>query len=108
MKKRKFFVHSPQLTLVRATPEELIKIGKIIAHKLNQAKGPVKVFIPLKGFCFPDRKGLPLYDPEGNQTFITSLKKNLLPNIPFIEINAHINDPEFIDPMVDEFLKMMT
>lgn len=108
MKKRKFFVHSPQLTLVRATPEELIEIGKIIAHKLNQAKGPVKVFIPLKGFCFPDRKGLPLHDPEGNQTFITSLKKNLLPNIPFIEINAHINDPEFIDPMVDEFLKMMT
>lgn len=108
IKKRKFFVHSPQLTLVRAKPEELIKIGKVIAHKLNLARGPVKVFIPLKGFCFPDREGLPLYDPKGNQAFIASLKENLYQDIPCIEINAHINDPDFIDPMVEEFLKMMT
>ncbi len=108
LRKRKLFVHSPQLTLVRATPEELIKIGKVIAQKLNQAKGPLKVFIPLKGFCFPDREGMSLYDPEGNQAFIISLKRNLLASIPFIEINAHINDPEFIDPMVEEFTEMMT
>lgn len=107
MKGRKFFVHSPQLTLVRATPKELVKIGKVIACKLNQAKGPTKVFIPLKGFCFPDREGLPLYDPEGNSAFILSLKENLREDIPVIEINAHINDPEFINPMVNEFLKMM-
>jgi len=107
MKKRKFFVHSPYMTLVRATPEELVRIGKVIAEKLNRAKGPVKVFIPLQGFCFPDRKGLPLYDPQGNRSFIKALRENLRKDIPVVEIDAHINDPEFIDPAVEEFLKMM-
>lgn len=106
-RERKCFVHSPQLTLVRATPEELIHIGKVVAKKLNLAKGPLKVFIPLKGFCAPDKEGSVLFDPEGNNDFINSLKKDLNKHIPIIEVNAHINDSEFIDVATEEFIKMM-
>lgn len=104
---RKYFVHSPQLTLVRATPQELIHIGKVVAKKLNLAKGPLKVLIPLKGFCAPDKKGSELFDPEGNNAFINSLKKDLDKHIPIIEVNAHINDSEFIDLATEEFIKMI-
>lgn len=106
-RERKYFIHSPQLTLVRATPQELAHIGKIVAKKLNLAKGPLKVFIPLKGFCSPDKEGSELFDPEGNKAFITSLKEDLDKNIPIIEVDAHINDPEFIDLAIEEFIKMM-
>lgn len=106
-RERKYFIHSPQLTLVRATPQELAHIGKIVAKKLNLAKGPLKVFIPLKGFCSPDKEGSELFDPEGNKAFITSLKEDLGKNIPIIEVDAHINDPEFIDLAIEEFIKMM-
>jgi uncharacterized protein (UPF0261 family) len=107
-RKRKYFVHSPQLTLVRATPKEMAHIGRVVAEKLNLAKGPLKVFIPLKGFCAPDKEGSELFEPEGNIAFIDSLKEDLDKHIPVIEVNAHINDKEFIDLMTGEFIKMMT
>jgi uncharacterized protein (UPF0261 family) len=107
MRRRKHFNYNPHLTLVRLLPEELIEVAKEIAAKLNQAKGPVKVFIPLKGFSFPDREGLPHWEPEGNQVFIDALKKHLDDAIPLVELDAHINDPEFIDPVIDAFMAMM-
>jgi uncharacterized protein (UPF0261 family) len=104
---RKLIVHNPNLTLVRLSPQELHDIGKIVAEKLNRAKGPTQVFIPLRGFSYPDRENLPHWEPEGNQAFIDSLKANLLPSIPVTELDAHINDPEFIDPVTKAFCLMM-
>ena len=108
MRSRKRFNYNPHLTLVRLRPDELIQVGKEIAEKLNQAKGPVKVFIPLKGFSFPDREGLSHWEPEGNQAFVDALKEYLDSAIPLIELDAHINDADFIDPVIDAFMEMMT
>jgi uncharacterized protein (UPF0261 family) len=65
------------------------------------------VFIPLKGFSYPDRINLPHWEPEGNRALIDSLKATLNPSIPLIELDAHINDPEFIDPVANAFISMM-
>jgi len=107
MKARKLIVHNSYLTLVRLTPEELCGIGNLVGEKLNRAKGPTEVFIPLKGFSFPDRENMPHWEPEGNQAFIDAIKANLNSNIPVIELDAHINDPEFIDPVTDRFLELI-
>ena len=104
---RKLIVHNPNLTLVRLSSRELQDVGKIVAEKLNRAKGPTRVFIPLRGFSYPDRENLPHWEPEGNQAFINSLKTHLTPSIPVIELDAHINDPEFIDPVTEAFLSIM-
>jgi uncharacterized protein (UPF0261 family) len=104
---RKYIVHNPNLTLVRLSPDELISVGKLTAQKLNRGKGPVRVFIPLRGFSYPDRENLPHWDPEGNRAFIDAFKANLNPSIPVVELDAHINDPEFIDPLTEAFLAMM-
>lgn len=106
-KERQCVVHNPNLTMVRLSHEEMRITGKLVAEKLNRAKGPVHVFIPLGGFSYPDREGLPHWDPEGNAAFIDSLKKNLDGRIPLEEMDAHINDPEFILPVVARFLSMM-
>ncbi|RJQ54753.1 MAG: UPF0261 family protein [Desulfobacteraceae bacterium] len=107
MRSRKRIVHNPNLTLVRLTPEELSQVGKLTAQKLNTAKGPTRVFIPLRGFSFPDREGLPHWDPEGNRAFTDALKENLKVSIPVREVNAHINDPEFMEAVVESFLVLM-
>lgn len=91
---RRYIVHNPNLTLVRASSEEMKEVAKIMASKLNRAKGPTIVMIPLRGFSYPNRKGEPLYEEEGNQAFILSLKESIA-GIQVIEIDAHINDPEF-------------
>jgi uncharacterized protein (UPF0261 family) len=107
MRRRKHFNYNPHLTLVRLLPEELIEVAREIADKLNRAKGPVRVYIPLKGFSFPDREGLPHWEPEGNRVFIDALKKHLHDSIPLVELDAHINDAEFIDPVIEAFMEMM-
>jgi uncharacterized protein (UPF0261 family) len=104
---RRLIVHNPNLTLVRLSSDELRSVGKLVAEKLNRAKGPTQVFIPLKGFSYPDREGLPHWEPEGNQAFIDSLKADLKRTVPVIELDAHINDPDFIDPVAEAFLSMM-
>jgi len=107
LKSRKYIVHNPNMTLVRLSPDELSSVAKLTAQKLNRSKGPTRVFIPIKGFSYPDRKNLPHWEPEGNQAFIDSLKANLNASIPVTELDAHINDPEFIDPVADAFISMM-
>jgi len=107
LKSRKYIIHNPNLTLVRLSPDELRAVGKITAEKINRAQGPIRVFIPLRGFSFPDRENLPHWEPEGNLAFIETLKAHLRPSIPLQELDAHVNDPEFIDPVADAFLSMM-
>jgi uncharacterized protein (UPF0261 family) len=104
---RKYIIHNPNLTLVRLSTEELRRVGQITAEKINRAKGTAHVFIPLRGFSYPDREGHPHWDPEGNQAFLDALKAHLKPSVPLTELDAHINDPEFIDPVADAFLSMM-
>jgi uncharacterized protein (UPF0261 family) len=106
-KKRKYIIHNPNLTLVRLSDEELCETAEITASKLNAAKGPVHLFLPLLGMAYPDREGLGHWDPEADGLFMRELKKALDPKVPVDELNAHINDPEFIDPVVERFLSFM-
>lgn len=106
-KRRKYIIHNPNLTLVRLSNGELLETAAVTAAKLNMAKGPVHVFIPLKGFAYPDREGLDHWDPEADRLFIRELKNRLEPKVPVDEIDAHINDPEFIDPVTERFLALM-
>jgi uncharacterized protein (UPF0261 family) len=107
MRSRKLIVHNPNLTLVRLTPDELRSVGKLVADRLNSARGPTRVYIPLRGFSFPDREGHPHWEPEGNRVFIDTLKRELQGSIPVSEVDAHINDPEFMDAVAGAFLDMM-
>jgi uncharacterized protein (UPF0261 family) len=107
MQGRKLIVHNVHHTLVRLNDEELAETARITARKLNAAKGPLHFFIPLKGMAYPDREGLGHWDPEADRAFYSIIKSNLNPKVPVTEIDAHINDPEFIDPVVEKFLFFM-
>ena len=107
MRGRKMIVHNVHHTLVRLNDEELAETGRITARKLNAAKGPVHLFLPLKGMAYPDREGLGHWDPKADRAFFNIIKQNLDPKVPVTEIDAHINDPEFIDPVVNKFLSFM-
>lgn len=108
MKKRKYIVHNPHLTLVRLSNDEIREVARLLAGKINQAKGPVMVFLPLKGFSYSNREGLELWDPEGNMVFIETFKDSISQSIPVEEVNAHINDSQFIDRVAESFIKMIS
>lgn len=100
---RTYFAHNPELTLVRLTAEEMRQVARTIAVKLNAASGNVAVYIPTGGFSVPDRRGGVFWDPKADGAFVTTLKESLDPRIPVVELDQHINDPEFIGRILADF-----
>ncbi|GBD16539.1 hypothetical protein HRbin26_01437 [bacterium HR26] len=98
---RTLYKHNPTVTLMRTTPEECAELGRIIAQKLNQARGPLAVFIPRRGVSLISREGGPFYDPEADRALIEGLKANLRPEIEVHEWDTDINDPAFARAMAE-------
>ena len=107
LRSQKYVIHNPQLTLVRITNDELVKTAEITAERISRSKGPVHVYIPLKGLSYYDQEGGGHWDPEANELFFKVLKKNLDSRIPYDELDMHINSPEFIDVVTEEFIRML-
>jgi uncharacterized protein (UPF0261 family) len=123
-KGRLFYFHNPMVTLMRVTREESVELGKIIASKINSAKGPSAIVIPLKGWSSYDKEGgvktvdyqgkptgKPWHDPTAIDAFVQTLEKNLnlsKPNIELVKVNRHINDPEFAELLVGILDDMIT
>ncbi len=104
---RRLYKHNPTVTLMRTTPEECAEIGRITAEKVNRARGPVVVLMPLKGVSAIDAAGAPFDWPEARRAYLDSLKKTLSSRIRLIEIDAHINDERFATEAVRFLLEMM-
>lgn len=92
---RYLYRHNPTVTLMRTTPEECAEIGRITAGKLNRARGPVTVMVPLQGVSAIDKVGAPFYLQEALEAWRSGLKEALDPGIRVIELDAHINDDDF-------------
>ena len=93
---RNYIVHNRNITLVRATVQEMTGAARFLAEKLNRALGPVKVMIPLKGFSEPNAQGKQFYDPETDRIFVEVLKGELASHIQVLEYPNHINDDQFV------------
>lgn len=106
-KKRKLYYFNPNVTMVLTTPDERKKIGEVMAEKINKAKGKTVVVIPKGGFSMYCKPGEAIHDPEGDRILIDSLKRNLGPHIPVVEVDAHINDPVFADTTVSALVKLV-
>jgi uncharacterized protein (UPF0261 family) len=87
---------------VRTTTEDLIQLGQSIAGKLNRAKGPTTVVIPMKGWSEADAAGQPLHEPETNHSLVSQLRELLDSHIKLVQADFHINDKEFARLVVSE------
>jgi uncharacterized protein (UPF0261 family) len=108
---RRFYKHNQMVTLMRTTVDECAELGRIIAHKLNQAKGPVALFIPLRGVSMIATEGEAFYDPEADRALIDNLKAGLQENVEVHELDMDINDPHFAEAMarrLDEYIYNQT
>ena len=93
-------------TWIRLSPEELKEVAGVFADKLNQAKGPVTVMIPLNGWSAADLPGNDTHDPEEDRIFTEVLRKKIKPEIQIVEVDANMEDPEFAKAVVETALKM--
>ncbi len=99
--------HSAIFSNTRATAEELAKFAKEQAKRVNNAKGPIEWFIPIKGFCSYTVKGEKFYDPEADKVYVDTLKKELRKDIPVHVLDKDINDPEFAMKAAERLIEIM-
>jgi uncharacterized protein (UPF0261 family) len=92
---RRFYQHNPNVTLMRTTPEENDRLGKEIAEKASAARGPTAVLVPLRGVSAIDREGQPFWWPEADRALFQSLRNWMGPQVRLMELDLHINDPDF-------------
>jgi uncharacterized protein (UPF0261 family) len=104
---RILYRHNPAFTLVRLTLDEMAELGRLLAAKANAAHGPVHICVPLRGFSVPDHPDGPFWDPDADAAFVTALQEAIAPSIEVECVDAHVNDPAFVDRVVDVFLSQL-
>ena len=102
---RRLHVHNAQVTLMRTTPGENRRIGAFIVERLNRMEGPVRFLLPLQGVSAIDAPGQPFHDPAANEALFSTIRASwkAAPNRQLIELDAHINSPEFAAALAANF-----
>jgi len=106
-KHQRYHLHGPSIYVLRTKKNEIVEVAKVMAEKLNKARGPTAVILPLKGLSISDKLVKEFYDPEANLTFFDILSKNLKPEIETKEVNAHITDSLFAEEAAEMLYKLM-
>jgi len=103
---RRFYRHNANVTLMRTTAAENAAIGADIAKKLGKASGPVSVLLPARGVSAIDREGQPFDDPAARRALHDAIKAGL-PADRVVELDLHINDPEFAEAAASRLIEFM-
>ena len=102
---RNFYIHNPQVILMRTTPEECAQLGKILAEKVNAYTAPVTVLLPTKAISIISAAGQSFHDPEADSALFSAIKAYLDDSVPLTEVDAAINDPEFSRACAEALLR---
>jgi len=97
---KRYHIHNPALTAVRTELPELQAVADQMADLVKDARGPVRFFVPLKGFSNHDSPAGHIHDPSLPGPFAAYLRSKVRPDIPVTALDHHFNDPEFADAIV--------
>lgn len=104
---RKFYVHNPQVTLMRTTAEECERLGRMLAERINASTGPVTVLLPLRGISMISSFGGPFHDAEADAILFTTLCNGLRKGVRVRDLDCEINSVEFAAACAEELLGNM-
>ena len=102
---RTFYIHNPQVTLMRTTPEECAELGRIITNKANCYEGPAVIMIPKKAISVISAAGQPFHNPAADEALFTAIHETA--KVPVVELDEEINSPAFARACAEKLLEMM-
>lgn len=102
---RTFYIHNPQVTLMRTTAEECAELGRIIAEKVNRYEAPSAILIPKKAISVISAAGEPFHDPVADDALFTAIRDNA--KVPVEEFDEEINSPVFARACAEKLLQLM-
>ena len=102
---RKFYIHNPQVTLMRTNAEECAQLGKIIADKANANSAPTAILNPRKAISVISAEGQPFHDPEADAALFDAIHTHA--KVEVIDYNEEINSPVFATAAAHKLLELI-
>jgi uncharacterized protein (UPF0261 family) len=107
---RNLYIHNPQVTLMRTTPEENTRMGRWIGERLNRCDGPVRFLLPEGGVSVLDVPGMPFHDPAADAALFAALEETVVqtPRRRLLRLPYALNDPLFADALAEHTRAVLT
>jgi uncharacterized protein (UPF0261 family) len=102
---RNFYIHNPQITLMRTTADECRQLGEIVAKKANAYQAGTAIMIPKKAISVISAAGQPFHDSAADEALFTALKANA--KVPVQEFDLAINDKEFAQACAYKLIELI-
>jgi uncharacterized protein (UPF0261 family) len=106
---RNLYKHNQNVTLMRTTVEECVKIGRFIVDKLNRMEGPVRFLLPEGGVSLLDAPGKPFWDPAADKALFDTIATNFRSgtNRKLVRLPHNVNDDAFVDALIANFTEVV-
>jgi uncharacterized protein (UPF0261 family) len=102
---RNFYIHNPQVTLMRTTPEECAELGRIIAEKANASTGLCEILIPEKAISVISAEGQPFHDAAADDALFGAIRDHA--RVPVRTFDEEINSPVFAQACAERLLTLL-
>ena len=102
---RNFYIHNPQVTLMRTNARECAEIGKVIAIKANVNTAPVAILNPLKAVSEINGEGQAFYDQEADTALFKAIRTNA--QVEVIDLEETINSFVFARACAEKLLELI-
>ena len=87
------YPHSPHITHVGLSAEEMAELGRALAERLSRYGGAATVIIPMGGFSSEDRPCGALENRIGREAFADAVAAAACGGTDILHVDDHINDP---------------
>jgi uncharacterized protein (UPF0261 family) len=102
---RTFYVHNPQVTLMRTDAAESAELGRIVARKANAYRAGATILIPTQAISVISAPGKAFHDAAADQALFGALKQHA--QVPVQEFALEINDPAFAQACARKLIELM-
>jgi uncharacterized protein (UPF0261 family) len=102
---RNFYVHNPQVTLMRTNAEECAQLGKIMAKKANANEAPVAIMVPKRAISVISAEGQPFHDAEADAALFAAIREHAAGEV--CELDEEINSPLFAEACAAKLLELV-
>ena len=82
-------------------------VSRTIGRKLSAARGPVALFVPMRGVSMIAVEGGPFHDPAADQALREGLRETLSDAVEVHELDLDVNDPAFAKAMADRLHELV-
>ena len=102
---RNFYIHNPQVTLMRTNASECAELGRIIAEKANANPAPTVILNPLRTVSIISAKGQPFYDAEADEALFGAIHEHA--KVEVIDFDEEINSDTFAQAAAHKLLELI-